>query len=119
MTFPKLSTGALHQYPAATRIRFSTRVLKHVDGSEQRFPQFASGKREWVLELERLSDEEIGTLREFWADVQDTGGEFAFTDPVDGSVYQRCEFQQSSLELFFEAEERAGCRLVIQQKRED
>jgi hypothetical protein len=119
MTFPTLSTGAVHQYPATTRIRFSTRVMKHVDGSEQRFAQFASAKREWVLELDKLSDEEIGNLRKFWTEVQGSDGEFVFTDPLDGTVHPHCEFSGDSLELLFEAEERAGCRLVIQEKGEN
>ena len=35
--FPKLKTGAVAQYPAQRTTRYSTHVMRFMDGSEQRY----------------------------------------------------------------------------------
>ncbi len=40
--FPKLKTGAVLQYPAAKRLECLTQVTRFLDGSEQRFRDFAA-----------------------------------------------------------------------------
>ncbi|MGC2819953.1 MAG: hypothetical protein WA198_09735 [Candidatus Sulfotelmatobacter sp.] len=50
-TFPTLKTGAMAQYGSSRARRFSTQVLRFVDGSEQRFPDFGTPLLQWVIRL--------------------------------------------------------------------
>ena len=115
--FPLLKTGAVMQYPARRALSFSTRVLRFVDGSEQRFRQFAAPLRRWVIRLELLDEEELGALEQFFRDRQGAYGEFSFTDPWDGVEYPSCSFDQDEAGWELAGRERGAATLVVRENR--
>lgn len=115
MTFPRLRTNAIAQYPLRTHLEFRTRILLHVDGTEQRFPQFAKSERSWIVLLQRLDDQELAVLRQFYLDVQRSGMPFAFTDG-DGVVHPECYFAGETFETSAEGESQLAAKLIIRRK---
>ena len=95
-SFPVLSTGAVAQYPLSCRVTFQTEVLKFVDGSEQRFANQGAPVRRWVIQLDRLNEGELAAVRQFFREQGGPTGTFSFTDPMTGTVYPNCMFDQAS-----------------------
>ena len=91
--FPPLKTGAVMQYPARRSTSFSTRVLRFLDGAEQRYRQSASGLKRWVIALALLDEREMAALRDFYRSNQGQTGSFAFTDPWDNATYNDCSLE--------------------------
>jgi|SRR5690349_18421238 len=96
-SFPTLKTGAVAQYPSDRVRRFSTQVLRFLDGGEQRFAQFGTPLRRWVIRLELLDEAEMAGLEEFFAEQAGQAGTFSFTDPWDGTVYPNCSFDSDTM----------------------
>jgi phage-related protein len=98
-TFPALKTGALVQYPAKSASSFSTQVLRFVDGSEQRFPGYATSLQRWTVQLDMLDEDEMTRLAEFFASLTGPAGSFSFTDPASSAVYPDCSFEDDEFSL--------------------
>ena len=99
-TFPTLKTGAVLQYPAARESSYSTQIVRFLDGSEQRFRDYAAPLHSWIVKLDQLDESEMNAIREFFR-VLDGGSEsFSFTDPWDGTVYPDCSISDELLESF-------------------
>jgi hypothetical protein len=90
--FPALKTGAVLQYPAEKRLRFSTMAVRFVDGSTQTFRDRKAVLRRWAVRLDLLTEEEMATLESFFVSQQGRQGTFEFTDPWDGVAYPSCSF---------------------------
>ena len=58
-SFPTLKTGVVAQYPSDRARRFSTQVLRFLDGSEQRFAGFGAPLKRWLIRLELLDEAEL------------------------------------------------------------
>ncbi len=95
--FPILKTGAVLQYPAQKAHRFSTQVLRFVDGSEQRFRDYKTPLRRWMIKLDLLDESELQALREFFRTQGGAAGSFAFTDPWDGVAYPKCNLEDDEM----------------------
>ncbi len=91
--FPTLKTGAVAQYPAQRATQFSTDVVRFVDGSEQRFPGYATPLRRWTIRLDLLDETELHTLREFFRTESGAAEGFSFTDPWTSTVYPHCNLE--------------------------
>ena len=76
--FPALKTGAVAQYGSDRSRRFSTRVLRFLDGSEQRFPGLGTPLLQWVIRLDLLDESELANLELFF---EDEGGRAATPRP--------------------------------------
>src|SRR5665811_1030094 len=100
--FPLLKTGAVLQYPASQSSGHSTCVLRFVDGSEQRFREQARPLRKWTIRLELLDETEVATLEDFFQSQLGRLGDFAFTDPWDGTTYPSCSLEEDSITMTFE-----------------
>ena len=111
--FPTLKTGAVTQYPAQKSIRFSTQVLKFVDGTEQRFAGYGSPLRRWIIQVNLLDEGEVNLMSEFFRLQSGASGSFSFTDPWDGSVYPSCSFENSEMRVSLSGENRLSTTLVI------
>src|SRR6266446_6842804 len=112
--FPGLKTGAVAQYPADRERRFSTDVVRFVDGSEQRFAGFGAALRRWVIRLELLDESELTALAEFF---QGRAGTFSFTDPWDGVVYPNCSFEADEIAVEFGGVARGKTTVVVRENR--
>jgi len=85
-----LKTGVVMQYPAQRGLQFSTTALQFVDGSEQRFCNYKAVLHKWVIQLGLLDQAELQELQEFFRAIAGPAGDFAFTDPRDGTNYPSC-----------------------------
>lgn len=116
--FPVLKTGAVAQYPAERTTTFSTRVLRFVDGAEQRYRQHSSPLRRWVIRLNLLDEEELANLEAFFQSEQGRAGTFAFTDPIDGTTFPSCSLESDRIELEYKDVFRGEAVMVIRENRD-
>jgi hypothetical protein len=96
-TFPTLKTGAVMQYPGQRGAGFSTTALQFVDGSEQRFCNYQAALHRWVIQLSLLDQSELQEFQEFFREIAGPAGDFAFTDPWDGTNYPSCSLASDTM----------------------
>lgn len=111
--FPKLKTGAVAQYPSSVRVERPVKILRFLDGSEQRYREAAIGTRLWILQLDQITEEEMAAVEDFFITQQGKFGSFSFTDPWNGIEYADCSFDADSLQGNFFGESWAATQLVI------
>jgi len=116
-TFPRLKTGAVMQYPASRTAHYSTQVFRFVDGSEQRYREYATPIRRWIIRLELLDEEETSRLRQFFISMQGRSGAFEFEDPWDDSVHSNCSLENDELVVEFLGEARGRTALIVRENR--
>jgi hypothetical protein len=97
--FPTLKTGAVVQYPSKSGLSFSNQVLQFVDGSEQRFPGYATSLQTWTVQLDLLEEDEMSQLYDFFSNLTGPAGSFTFTDPATGTVYPDCSFGEDEFSM--------------------
>lgn len=95
--FPLLKTGAIAQYPATKTIQYSSFVVHFLDGSDQRYRQYAPALQRWRIKLSLLDESELNAMEQFFESQQGAAGVFSFTDPWTQTVYASCSFAQDSL----------------------
>ena len=115
--FPTLKTGAVLQYPAQRSNQYSTKVVRFVDGSEQRFQNYQTPLRRWLIQLDLLDQAELHTLREFFRTQSGAAGSFSFTDPWDGTAYSTCSLASDEMTEALEDEFKGKTSLTIQENR--
>ncbi len=115
MDFPKLSTGAVQQYPARRAVQFATEVMRFVDGSEQRFRSRGSALHEWRIQLDLLSEQEMYLMHQFFEDAKGRQGVFRFQDPWDGTIYPNCSLDNDTFEWMTSGELRGALALVVKE----
>src|SRR5271170_4735888 len=103
-TFPTFKTGAVMQYPSPRGLQFSTTALQFVNGSEQRFCNYQAVLHSWVVQLSLLDQSELQALQEFFRGIAGPAGDFAFTDPLDGTDYPSCCLASDSMAAVLAAE---------------
>jgi hypothetical protein len=115
--FPLLSTGAVTQYPSSRVVEAPVRVLRFLDGREQRFPGTRGPGRRWVIRLSCVNDSELAAIEAFFAAQQGRAGSFSFIDPWDGVVYPDCSFDDDELSLVLAGEDLGAVTVVIRENR--
>jgi hypothetical protein len=113
--FPRLKSEAAAQYPLRRTVEFSIRTLRFLGGAEQRFRLRRAAGRRWVVRLDRLDEWEAARVMEFFRAQLGRGGEFAFTDPIDGRRYESCSFEHDELRVTLDGEGREALTLVIKE----
>ena len=116
-TFPVLKSGAVAQYGSDRRRRFSTQVFRFVDGSEQRFPGYATSLKKWVIRLELLDENELSQLARFFSAHSGRGGVFTFTDPWDGVTYPSCSFDHDVMISGLRGRSRGHTSVTVRENR--
>jgi hypothetical protein len=116
-TFPKLKTNAVAQYPAARAFRYQNQVLRFVEGVEQRYRDSAGPLHRWEIRLQALDESEMAALEQFFFDNQGRFGNFAFTDPWDGTQYANCSLATDELDLTAMAEMQGKTALTVIENR--
>jgi Conserved hypothetical protein 2217 (DUF2460) len=111
--FPTLKTGAVMQYPAQRGLQFSTTALQFVDGSEQRFCNYPALLRRWVIQLSLLDQSELQEFQEFFRGIVGPAGDFAFTDPWDGTNYPSCSLASDSMTAVLAGEWNGATSLTV------
>lgn len=115
--FPQLRTGAVIQYPARRHFSFATRVLRFIDGTEQRFRLWPSVLHQWVIRLDLLTEEELGNLRDFHRSRAGQAQNFRFVDPWNEVEYVNCTFDGDDFEAVLRGEGRGDLSLVVRESR--
>jgi hypothetical protein len=111
--FPTLKTGAVMQYPAQRGLQFSTTALQFVDGTEQRFRSYRAVLHKWVIQLSLLDQSELQKLQEFFRGIAGPAGDFAFTDPLDGTTYPSCSLASDSMAALLASEWNGETSLTV------
>ena len=116
-SFPTLKTGAVAQYPSARTRQFSTRVLRFLDGREQRIRGYGAPLRKWTIHLTLLDEAELAQMAAFFAAQGGRAGTFSFADPWDGTVYPHCSFDSDSLDAELGGEARGRTSVTVRENR--
>jgi hypothetical protein len=112
--FPKLSSGAVAQYPCERIwVRPASRI-PFVDGSSKRFA-LKKPKRRWVVRLEELNEGELAVVSEFHRQHLGEALGFEFEDPWTGDVVAGCHFMRAGLRLRLDGMERGSADLEIEE----
>lgn len=115
--FPTLKTGAVIQYPAKRMLRFNTNVIRFLDGTEQRFRDNSSVLHRWIIQLDLLDEAELAALDQFFMLSQGRFGNFAFTDPWDGTVYPNCSLSDDAFIFQLNGEMRGRSAVTVSENR--
>ena len=115
--FPALKTGAVAQYPSDRTRRFSTQVLRFLDGGEQRFAGFGAPLKKWLIRLALLDETELAGLEEFFVEQGGRAGTFTFTDPWDGTVYPNCSFEGDTMTADYRGRSDGAASVVVKENR--
>jgi len=89
-----------------------------VDGAEQRYRDSAGPLHRWEIRLAALDEGEMAALEQFFADNQGCFGNFAFTDPWDGTRIANCSLASDELELTAVAEMQGQTSLTVVENRD-
>jgi phage-related protein len=117
MTFPKLKTDAVAQYPLTTTLAYQNQTLTFVDGTQQRYRDSSAPQMRWEIRLTDLDEGELASIEEFFLANQGAFGSFAFTDPRDGQVYDECCLETDSVTVDTVSEMRGAASLIVMQNR--
>lgn len=117
MSFPKLRTGAVAQYPATKSIGFENQVLRFLDGAEQGYRVSSGPLHQWEIRLDQLDESEMAALEEFFATCQGSFANFSFTDPWDGCIYPDCSFAAGQLSLRYAGEMNGRTSVTVVENR--
>ena len=116
--FPVLKTGAVVQYPLTRTAAFQNQMLTFLDGTQQRYRDSAGLRARWEIRLTELDAGEMAAMEEFFLANQGTFGSFAFTDPVDGTVYSNCSLRVDALDIATAEEMREATKVTVVQNKE-
>jgi len=95
--FPLLSSGAVTQYPLTVASGQVARVIRFLDGSDQRYLMQGKSLRRWQIRLDLLNEREIQQIEAFFVDVQGDYASFNFPDPLSGTYVPNCQLAAPSL----------------------
>jgi phage-related protein len=116
-SFPALKTGVVAQYPSDRTRRFSTRVLRFLDGGEQRFAGFSTPLKRWLIRLELLDESELAGIEDFFVEQGGQAGTFTFTDPWDGTVHTNCSFEGDTMTADYRGRGDGAASVVVKENR--
>jgi phage-related protein len=116
-SFPALKTGAVAQYPSDRTRRFSTQVLRFLDGGEQRFAGFSAPLKRWLIRLELLDESELAGIEDFFVEQGGQAGTFTFTDPWDGTVHTNCSFEVDTMKADYRGRGNGVTSVVVKENR--
>jgi len=116
--FPVLKTRAVAQYPLTRTTAFQNQTLTFLDGTQQRYRDAAGLRARWEIRLSELDAGEMAAMEEFFLANQGTFGSFAFTDPIDGTVYTNCSLRVDAIEVATAEEMREATKITVVQNKE-
>ena len=82
------------QYPATLRTSQPVQVMRFLDGSDQRWLAGLMPLREWLIQLQLLTEQELHALADFFRDQQGDYSPFIFPDPFSGLPVPNCRFKE-------------------------
>lgn len=111
--FPLLSSGAVAQYPAALSNGQATRVVRFLDGSDQRYLTQGRSYRQWRIRLDLLNEAEIAQLEDFFSAQQGDFSTFVFPDPISGIDVPNCRLASGGFVSLYVGVDVSSTSLVV------
>ena len=102
-TFPRLSSNAVTQYPAPQAHVRAGRIVRFVDGSDQRFIALGKALRSWQINLTLLNDQELADTEAFFEAQSGEYAVFDFIDPASGAIVPNCRFSVPTFVMAYQA----------------
>jgi hypothetical protein len=115
--FPTLKTGAIAQYPAKQTNQFASFLVRFLDGGDQRYREFPTALRSWVIKLDMLDEGELSALEQFFVAQEGTFGTFSFVDPWTQTTVTNCSLYQDTLQYAVQGELRGTAQVVVVENR--
>lgn len=115
-TFPAINArGTLVQRPYSSTQEFNTSIVEQESG-----PRYAWAWRDtpllsWDLTYPSITEAEAAVLEAFFASMGGRYDDFSFTDPVTGTTYTTCRFDQDEIEVQHAGPAECSVRLRIVQ----
>ncbi len=113
-TLPLLKSGQIAQYPLRRTLKQNVDTVSFLDGAEQRCAT-SRPLHEWTIELGSIDEQEMSAIETFVEQQQGQSGQFQFTDPVDGAVYNNCSLTLAILDETFQGPGRVVTALVVRE----
>jgi hypothetical protein len=88
--FPLLSTAAVTQYPAPLTTGQAAKIIRFMDGSDQRYLTQGRSFRQWRIDLSLLNESEVQQIEQFFLTQQGDYSTFVFPDPFSGANVPNC-----------------------------
>jgi hypothetical protein len=114
-TFPKLSTGAVAQYPLSRGTSYGVETVRFLDGSQQRCLTRGKKLRRWLIALQQLSESELQQVEQFFDAALGNFSLFYFIDPVTGESVPNCRLSAATLKTQYVAEGSGATALWIEE----
>jgi hypothetical protein len=115
--FPTLKTGAVIQYPATKNTRYSSFVVRFLDGSDQRYRQYTPALAQWSIKLDLLDEAELSALEQFFEDQEGSFGTFSFVDPWTQTTYPNCSLGQDTFSYQLSGVTQGSVSLTVTENR--
>ena len=115
--FFTLKTGAVVQYPATKAVRYASYVIKFIDGTDQRYRDYAAPLERWEIRLDLLDQLELYTLEQFFGTQEARFGTFSFTDPWTQVQHASCSMDQDSMKYELTEETRGRTTVIVVENR--
>ena len=96
---PKLKTGSAMQYPSTRGLGRRVRILRFVDGTEQRFPLDGKAHGQWRMSFRQLDDTERRELERFVEESAASGSVISIVDPWDGRRHDQCRLEGDKADI--------------------
>jgi len=115
--FPQLKTGAVAQHPSCRSVSFSTRAVRFLDGTEQRFRDHGAPIHRWIIQMGQLDEGELAEIEQFFVAQRGQLGDFSFTDPWNGAEYPSCSLESDLASLKYLGRGHGRTMLVVRENR--
>jgi hypothetical protein len=102
-TFPSLNSNAVTQYPAALAHVRAGRIVRFIDGSDQRFVTLGKTLLSWQINLTLLNEQELSQIEAFFETQDGEYSVFDFPDPFSGATVPNCRFSAPTLVTAYQA----------------
>jgi hypothetical protein len=113
---PQLKTGALAQYPFRRTLLADVRVVRFIDGSEQRMARHALLRNRLAAPLELLTEGEAAAIGAFVEDALANPAAVEYFDAAANTQRTKCRPANATLTTVHEG--RAGSSTVVEMEEE-
>ncbi len=113
VTFPSLKSGAVAQFPMPVLTGQGVRVVRFMDGSDQRYLLQGRTYRSWQIQLQFLDEDELAAVEAFFTAQSGDYSTFTFPDPFSNQLVPNCRFGGPALTTTYEDVDAASTSLWV------
>ena len=101
----------------STEAQYSSFVVRFLDGTDQRYRQYSTPLRRWIINLELLDESELNTLEQFFIAQGGRFATFTFIDPWTQTSFPNCSIDQDILDYQLSGESQGAMKLIVGENR--